>query len=93
VRVPLTVKLSAEDAVSVFKAQLAVPYKDPVTPPSILNEPVIECILLALSINLLFVIGLIPPTKRFSSLLPDVLPIFKPGASVYKYEYPAFHPG
>ena len=29
-RVPLTVKLSADDAVNVFRAQLAVPYKDPV---------------------------------------------------------------
>jgi hypothetical protein len=41
--VPLTVKLSAEDAVKEFLAQLAVPNKDPVTPPVIESEPVIEC--------------------------------------------------
>jgi hypothetical protein len=38
--VPLTVKLSAEDAVRAFIAQLEVPYKDPVIDPSTFTLPV-----------------------------------------------------
>jgi len=61
--VPLTVRLSAEDAVNAFKAQLAVPNNEPVIPFVIESEPVISCWLLASNINLVFVIGLIPPAK------------------------------
>jgi len=41
VKVPLTKKSSAEDAVKELIAQLEVPYKDPVNPPNEIVEPVI----------------------------------------------------
>lgn len=85
--------MSAEDAVNVFKAQLAVPNNEPVIPFVIESEPVISCWLLALINNLLFSIGLVPPTNIFTWLLPDVLPIIIPGASENKYECPPIHPG
>jgi hypothetical protein len=49
--VPLTVKLSAEDAVRAFDAviallaQLAVPCSEPVIPPITFNEPVTSTLL------------------------------------------------
>jgi hypothetical protein len=58
VNVPLTVKLSAEDAVNAFKAQLAVPCKDPVIDGDIMEE--------ALTCPTLYM--LFPPNPK----LPDI---------------------
>jgi hypothetical protein len=76
VRVPLTKKLSAEEAVKVFKAQLAVPCKEAVTPLVTVRDPVISCLLLPYSINFAFSISLIPPANKviFASPLPEVVP-------------------
>lgn len=43
VRVPLTIKLSADDAVTAFSAQLAVPNRDPVNPFVADKDPVNSC--------------------------------------------------
>jgi hypothetical protein len=71
------------EALKAFNAQLDVPYSDPVIEPLTDNEPVIECILLALSFSLLLASAFVLPAKRLiSSALPLIVPIIRSWESV-----------
>ncbi len=62
---PLTVKLSAEDAVKEFLAQLALPFKLPVIPPDTCRDPDICTSFPAAYIRLLLLLSSVPlPTIK-----------------------------